>query len=278
MEDPNPRVSGAGFARLRAAGVEVVVGVGEKEARRANEAFVHHLATGRPLVTVKLAVTLDGRVATRTGDSRWVTGPEARALVHRWRAESDAVLVGAGTARADDPQLTARDIGAEGAMETRQPLRVVLDRAGSLPPALRLFSSPAHAPTVAFVGPDAVPGYAGALEAAGGRVISTPLLNDHLDLVFVLEALGAGRALPEGVRTVQSLLVEAGPGLATGLLREDLVDRLFVFVAPKLVGDDGLPAFGAMGIDAMADAPAPVEATWEVAGADVLMRGYLRAV
>ena len=278
MGDPNPTVAGAGFARLREAGVDVVVGVMEREARRLNEAFVHHLATGRPLVTLKLALTLDGRLATHSGDSRWVTGAESRALVHRWRAESDAVVVGAGTAKADDPHLTARDLPSSVEPATvRQPLRVVLDRAGALPPSLHLFASAATS-TVAFVAPGASPVYAGALEAAGGRVIEVPLHDDHLDLGKVLDFLGAGRGLPEGIRDIQSVLVEAGPGLATALLREDLVDRLFAFVAPILVGSDGLAAVGPLDVDAMADALRPTEVTWEIVGADALMRGYLRAM
>ena len=130
-EDPFPEVAGRGLRRLRA---EVTVGVGEREARRLNEAFLRHVATGRPLVSLKWAQTLDGQVATRSGDSRWVSSEASRALVHRWRAEMDAVLVGAGTARADDPRLTVRHV------EGPQPLRVVLDRAGALPPSLQLFS------------------------------------------------------------------------------------------------------------------------------------------
>ncbi len=276
MGDPNPRVSGAGFARLRDAGVDVTIGLCEREAKRLNEAFVHHLATGRPLVVLKLAVTLDGRVATGSGDSRWVTGPVARALVHHWRAESDAVMVGAGTAMADDPLLTARDL-PEGHQAVRQPLRVVLDRAGALPASLNLFSR-ADAPTVAFVCEGSRPEYADALAGSGGQVIAIPTRDGHLDVVAVLETLGGGITLPDGLRRVQTVLVEAGPGLATALLQADLVDRLYAFVAPRLVGADGLPAVGPMHIDSMSDAPAPAESTWEIVGSDALMRGYFRSL
>ena len=136
--DPFSEVAGRGIERMREAGVEVVVGVREREARRLNEAFLTHVRTGRPLVTLKTAATLDGRVATRTGDSRWVTSSESRQLVHRLRAEADAVLVGAGTAAADDPALTVRDVPLQDGQ--RQPLRVVLDRAGDLRPDLQLFA------------------------------------------------------------------------------------------------------------------------------------------
>src|SRR5690606_580289 len=213
----------------------------------------------------------DGRVATATGDSRWISSAESRALVHRWRAELDAVLVGAGTARADDPALTVRHV------EGRQPLRVVLDRAGALPPSLRLFTDAYAARTVAVVGDGVRPGYADALTEAGGRVLGVPERDGHLDLGAVLDRLGAGDGVAGPARPVQSVLVEAGPGLATALLRPDLVDRLFVFVAPKLIGD-GIPAVGDLGLTRMADALTFAESSWEPVGPDLLVRGYLRAV
>jgi diaminohydroxyphosphoribosylaminopyrimidine deaminase/5-amino-6-(5-phosphoribosylamino)uracil reductase len=252
-----------------------MVGVRGHEARRLNEAFARHVATGRPLVTIKLALTLDGRVATRTGDSRWISSPESRAVVHRIRAESDAVLVGAGTARADDPRLTVRDAAPAGG---RQPLRVVLDRSGSLPGVLKLFGVSDAARTVAFVATGGRPSYAESLEAAGGRVVHVDEREGHLDLEAILATLGSGAGLPAGSRRVQSLLVEAGPGLATAFLKADLADRLLAFVAPKMVGDDGIPAVGDLGIDEMANSLQPVESAWEVVGADALLRAYLRPV
>jgi diaminohydroxyphosphoribosylaminopyrimidine deaminase/5-amino-6-(5-phosphoribosylamino)uracil reductase len=275
MEDPNPDVAGSGFQRLRDAGVDVTVGIREHEARRLNEAFVRHVTTGRPLVTVKLALTLDGRVATRTGDSRWITSAESRALVHRLRAESDAVLVGAGTARADDPRLTGRDAPPAGG---RQPLRVVLDRSGTLPGVLKLFGVSDAARTVAFVATGGRPAYAESLEAAGGSVVPINERDGHLDLQAILTTLGSGVGLPAGSRRVQSVMVEAGPGLATAFLKADLADRLLAFVAPKLVGDDGIPAVGDLDIDQMAAALQPAESVWEAVGPDVLLRAYLRAV
>lgn len=274
MEDPFPRVAGRGVRRLREAGVDVAVGVREREARRLNEAFVRHVTTGRPLVTLKTAATLDGQVATASGDSRWVTSPPARALVHRWRAEADAVLVGAGTARADDPALTVRDVPlADG---QRPPLRVALDRAGALPPTLRLFTDGA-APTLAVVAEGAALAYADALRPPHGAVWEAPERDGHLDLGAVLDRLGVGEGLPEGVRPVQSVLVEAGPGLATALLRQDLADRVLWFVAPKVAGA-GTPAVGGLGTERMADALAFVESSWEAVGPDVLLRGFRRGV
>lgn len=269
MVDPFPAVAGSGVARLQAQGVAVRVGVEEAACRRLNEAFVHHLATGRPLVTLKLALTLDGQVATATGDSRWVTGPAARRRVHRWRATLDAVLVGRGTAACDDPALTVRH--APG----RQPVRVVLDRPGTLSPQLQLFTDAWAARTLAVVAAEApTPAYAERLAAAGGRLWRLPLDDGgRLDLDALLRRLGREGA-PDG-RPLQSLLVEAGPGLATALLKQDLADRVFAFVAPRLLGQ-GTPAVGDLGLHRMADALTFAAHRWERVGADVLLRGYRR--
>lgn len=271
LRDPNPRVAGRGLERLRAAGAEVVLGVRAAEAYRLAEAFFHHIMTGRPLVTLKWAQTLDGQVATATGDSRWVSSEPSRARVHAWRAALDAVLVGTGTARTDDPALTVR------LAEGRQPLRIVLDRTGTLPPTLRLFSDAHAARTLAVVAPDARPAYAEALCSAGGAVLRVPTRDGHLDLAALLERLGAGDGLPQGQRPVQSVLVEAGPGLASALLREHLVDRLAAFVAPKLAGA-GTPATANLGVARMAEARTFAAHTWETVGPDLLFQAYVHAV
>ncbi|MGB3544736.1 bifunctional diaminohydroxyphosphoribosylaminopyrimidine deaminase/5-amino-6-(5-phosphoribosylamino)uracil reductase RibD [Rubrivirga sp.] len=269
--DPFPAVAGRGIERMRAAGVDVTVGVGEASSRAMNAAFLTHVATGRPLVTLKTASTLDGQVATSTGDSQWITSPPSRAMVHKWRAETDAVLVGSGTARADDPALTVRDVALEAGQT--QPLRVVLDRTGSLSPSLTLFDG--SAPTLSVVGLEVEPPYRGRLIEAGGTILEVETVDGHLDLGAVLDALGAGAGLPEGVRAVQSVLVEAGPGLATALLRKDLVDRLRWFVAPKLVGR-GTPALGDLEVAKMTDALEGADVSWEPIGPDVLLRASLR--
>jgi diaminohydroxyphosphoribosylaminopyrimidine deaminase/5-amino-6-(5-phosphoribosylamino)uracil reductase len=269
MVDPFPKVAGQGLARLRGHGVDVTVGVLEVACRRFNEAFVHHVQTGRPLVTLKVAQTLDGAIATASGDARWVSGVDARRLTHQWRAELDGVLVGSGTARLDDPALTVRHI------EGRQPLRFVLDREGVLPPHLTLFSDAHRHLATAFVGTAATPAYADALQDAGGRLVRLPQTDDHLDLGALFDWLGR-----EGGRNgtpLQSLLVEAGPRLATALWKQDLVDRYFVFVAPKLVGQ-GVPAVHNLGIEMMVEALTFAEHTWETVGEDLLFRGYRRSV
>lgn len=269
MTDPFPRVAGSGIERLRAHGVEVLAGVLEGVCRRFNEAFVHHVRTGRPLVSLKIAQTLDGHVATRTGDSRWVSGEASRRLVHTWRGELDGVLVARGTAETDDPALTVR------AVEGRQPVRVVLDLKGSLSPDLRLFSDDFAAHTVAIVGEQAHPAYEERLAEVGGRLARIPEREGRLDLGAVLDWLG--REGGRGGLPMQSLLVEAGPGLASALLAEDLVDRLYLFIAPKLTGE-GIPSFRLPGVDRMADALTFVESAWEPVGGDVLFRGYRRKV
>ena len=268
MVDPNPEVAGNGLKRLRKHGVSVIEGVLEQECKRLNEAFSHLIATGRPLVTLKIAQSLDGRVATATGDSQWVSGSSSRALVHRWRSELDAVLVGAGTAVFDDPQLTVRHV------EGRQPYRIFLDRQGRLPESLTAFTDDFAAWTWVVVSEKARPVYESGLVARGGRVMRVSEQEGHLDLGKVLSLLGEGTstALP-----VQSILVEAGPGLATALLSQDLVDRLYVFVAPKLVGE-GIPSVADLGIHFMKNALQFSGTEWYQVGEDLLFKGYFRKV
>ncbi len=265
MEDPDPRVAGRGLARLREAGVEVTVGVLEEEAKRLNEAFLRHITTGRPLVTLKIAQSLDGKVAAPNGSPITITSLESRRFVHCWRSELDAVMIGSGTAMADDPQLSVRHV------EGRQPVRVVLDRKGKLPPSLRLFSDEHASKTVAVVGERAMPSYEEELTSSGGRVIRTSEREGHLVLADVLQFLGRGVELE---RSIQSVLVEAGPGLGSALLRQDLVDRLFVFTAPWILGN-GTPAFEALILE---DSLSFSDVRWENVGRDMLFRGYRRAV
>jgi diaminohydroxyphosphoribosylaminopyrimidine deaminase/5-amino-6-(5-phosphoribosylamino)uracil reductase len=288
MADPHPAAAG-GIRRLREAGVAVRTGVLGAACRRQNEAFAHHVRTGRPLVTLKQAQTLGGQVATATGDSRWITAKPARRRVHRWRNEADAVLVAAGTAAADDPRLTVRDPepldeeapAADRTAAAHQPRRVVLDRTGRLSATLNLFSDAHAARTTAVVGEArSLPSYAEALRDAGGRLQRAPERAGHLDLNVLLERLGSPSE--ENVPLVQSLFVEAGPGLATALIRQDLVDRYFLFVAPKLLGT-GTPAIGALGEEAapherIASARTFAEHSWETVGPDVLFKGFRREV
>ena len=269
--DSYPEVAGRGIERMRAHGVDVTVGVEEAACTRLNEAFFHQVETGRPLLTLKIAQTLDGRIATTTGHSQWISGTEARTKVHQWRADLDGVLVGRGTASADDPRLTVRHVDGP------QPCRIVLDRTGMLSPELQLFTDDYATSTIAVIGAErAAPPYAEALTARGGQVVRIPETpNEHLDLHALLAHLGA----PDGPteRPLQSLLVEAGPGLATALFRQDLVDRFFCFVAPKVVGT-GMPSVRDLGIRRMDEARTFADQRWTTVGDDLLFQGYVRAV
>lgn len=268
MVDPHPAVQGRGIQRLRDYGIELSVGVLNQACKRLNEAFSHHIRSARPLVTLKLAQTLDGRIATTSGDSRWVSGKPARTRVHAWRAQVDAVLIGSGTALADNPALTVRHV------KGRQPHRIVLDREGLLPENLHLFSDAHAAITIAVVAEDVDPPYRSSLIAAGGHIIKIPVQHHHLDLHTLLDVLGRKDARTP---TIQSILVEAGPRLATALFEQDLVDRYFLFIAPKLIGD-GMPALKGLSIDKMTDALTFPESTWEQIGDDLLFQGYRRTV
>ena len=265
--DPFPAVAGRGIDRLRENGVEVTTGVLENECRRFNEAFIRHVQTGKPLVLLKLAQTLDSKVSGESGEPRWISGEASRRLVHHLRATMDGVLVGTETARLDDPALTVRHV------EGRNPVRVVLDRTGRLQEDLKLFSDENAARTIVVTSEDVQPGYEDQLVRRGGRVVRVPQDHGMLDLEAVLEVLGREGGW-EG-RPVQSLLVEGGPALATSLLRSDLVDRLYLFIAPRLLGS-GHAAFGFLGPREMSETLGFVEHHWQAVGEDILFRGYLR--
>lgn len=265
--DPFPAVSGRGLKRLRDRGVEVTEGVLEQECRRFNEAFIHHVDTGCPLVVLKMAQTLDGRIARPNGESRWISGEASRGLVHHWRSTMDGVMVGTGTAAADDPALTVRHV------EGRQPVRVVLDRQGRLPSGLKLFSDESVSSTIVFTGRDVHLDYEKSLRDKGGRVFRMEAGTNGFDLHGVMTRLGEEGAA-DG-KPLQSLLVEGGSQLAAALFQADLVDRLYLFVAPKIFGDGPLAIDGPAVVDSE---DAFVERTWEVIGEDVLFKGFRRSL
>lgn len=227
MRDPNPIVDGRGFARLRAAGIEVREGVLREEAERLNEAFAKHVRTGLPFVTWKMAASLDGKVASRDGTSRWITSEAARADVHRLRAASDAIVVGAGTALADDPSLTVRMPGYRG----RPPLRVLVDARGRVPAAGDLFTD--EAPTLVATTPLAAEERRDEWAAAGAEVLVYEAEAERVPVARLLEDLGK--------RGVQAVLLEGGPTLAWSALEEGVVDRVIVYLAPKLIGGTEAP-------------------------------------
>lgn len=235
MRDPDPRVDGRGFARLRQAGIEVLEGVLEPEARRFQAGFIRRVSEGLPLVTLKLATTLDGRIATAQGESRWITGPAARRAVHAARAAHDVVLVGSGTVLADDPELTVRGLGLP------SPARVVFDARLRTPLGSRLVAGARDVPTWIVTGPGHRPDALAPYIAAGIEIITVPARAPRA----ALQALAQ--------RGVTRVFCEGGAGLAAGLLREGLVQRLLWFQAGGVLGAEGLPGVGPLALTKLAD-------------------------
>ena len=241
--DPAPHVAGGGLRALRRAGLDVQVGVLEAECREQHRGFLSRIERGRPFVTLKLAASLDGRIATAAGASRWITGASARAFVHRLRAQMDAVLVGSTTVLADDPELTAR----RGASVVHRPVRVVVDSTLRVGPDARIYREHPERSWV-LCSRTAPERRRRALAARGVRLLALgPTRSGRPSLRAALARLGA-----EGVGTV---LVEGGGELAGALLREGLVDELLWIAAPLLLGADGRPAVGPLGIQELATAP-----------------------
>jgi diaminohydroxyphosphoribosylaminopyrimidine deaminase/5-amino-6-(5-phosphoribosylamino)uracil reductase len=237
--DPNPEVRGGGAGRLRRAGLEVVGGIERAACEELIAGFTSLVRRGRPLVTLKLAATLDGRIATRSGDSRWISGPASRRLVHLWRDEMDAVMVGIGTVLADDPQLTCRRRGG------RDPLRVIVDSRLRIPLSAVVLTKEAAPATV--IGTVISTGRKlAALRARGATVLSLPGRGGRVSLRRLLEALGE--------RGIASVLLEGGATLAAAAVREQVVDRLALFLAPRLIGGDGQPMLASLGVRRLADA------------------------
>ena len=258
LRDPDSRVDGGGIARLRAAGIEVVEGVGTQAASDLQRGFLTRLAHGRPMVTLKLALTLDGRIATASGESRWITGPAARAHVHAERARHDAILVGAGTARADDPRLTVRGMG-----DAPQPVRIVLSRHLDLPVDGALLGP--GGPVWLLHGEDAPAAPREAFAAVGARLIvcsTTP--EGRIDVKNALQVLGR--------KGLTRLYCEGGGTLAASLLAAGLVDRLDAYSAGVAIGAEGRPGLGAMSLDALARAPRLALSDVRRLGHDILHR------
>jgi diaminohydroxyphosphoribosylaminopyrimidine deaminase/5-amino-6-(5-phosphoribosylamino)uracil reductase len=259
LTDPDPRVAGRGHARLRAASVEVTEGVMATEAREANAGFLKRVERGLPLVTLKLATTLDGRIATASGESRWITDEMSRRAVHALRLSHDAVMVGSGTALADDPDLTVRDLGAQA-----QPVRVVLDSGLRFGAQSRLGRSARQGPVWVLHGPKADAQAADAWRAAGADLIPVAAAGDHLDLTAALKSLA--------YRGLTRVFCEGGGGLAAALVKAGLVDELVLFSAGKLIGAEGSAGLGALALGALADAPRLRLRRLEQIGTDVLTR------
>jgi len=257
--DPDVRVAGRGLKRLREAGVEVTEGVLAEAAEEVNAGFLLRVREGRPLVILKLATTLDGRIATSAGESHWITGEAARAHSHLLRASHDAVMVGGGTALADDPRLDVRLPG----LEDRAPLRVVLDGRLQLPASHDLAARAGSQPTLLFTRTGQLPDRRRALVDEGVEVLEVEMEGeDLLPVADVLQALGQ--------RGVTRLLVEGGGRLAASLFRAQLVDRLVWFHAPGVIGGDGVPAVAGFGLESLAERPRFQRRSIAPVGADIV--------
>lgn len=257
--DPAPHTTGRGVDSLRSAGIPVTVDDGPDEARLLIEAFAKHVATGLPFVTAKFAMSLDGKIATRSGDSRWISNETSRREAHRLRAKSDAVMVGVGTALADDPRLTIRDVplGARA-----QPLRVVADSAGRLPAGAAMLAEEGRT-LVAVASEEA----ARRAKALGAEAIVEPGADGRVDLPRLIAELGA--------RDVMSLLVEGGATLHGALFAGGLVDKVVAFVAPVVIGGAGaLGPVGGAGAERIADALRLASVTYADMDGDLMIVGY----
>ncbi len=257
MVDPNPLVAGGGIARLRAAGIEVLVGVEEEACRQLNEAFVHRILYKRPLGILKYAMTLDGKIATTSGHSAWVTSQEARSEVHLVRAACDAIIVGGNTVRQDNPYLTSHQVGAH------NPLRVVMSRHLNLPTSAHLWQT-ADAPTLVLTQKGANPGFQELLLKQGVEVVELASLTPDKAMAYLYE------------RGFCSVLWECGGTLAASAIAQGAVQKVLAFIAPKIIGGSIAPTpVGDLGFTTMTEALSLERVRWRVVGSDCLVEGYL---
>lgn len=266
MKDPNPAVNGKGILHLRNKGIDVEIGLLKEEAEKLNEFFIHHQSFGRPFITLKIAQTADGFLAAADGESKWITGKKARTLVHKWRAEYDAILVGRTTAMVDNPSLTVRHVAG------RQPQRIVIDGPYELPKELNLFSDKFEEKTTIITwnkeasATDADP----MLKVMQqnyfrGEVLQVSKVDGHVDLRQTFKLLAE--------KGISSILVEGGQQLSSALIRQGLVDKLELFIAPKVLGA-GTRSLIDIGINKMNEIAELKDATWTQVGDDILLTGY----
>ena len=262
LRDPHPLVNGHGIAALRGAGIEVVEGVLSGEAGFMNEIFLTAVSTGRPFVHLKLAVSLDGRIASRTGDARWISGELSRIAAHRLRRRLSSILVGVGTVVADDPRLDVRHVPG------RSPVPIVLDPAGRIPLEARLVDPQRPLIVATATMP---PEKEAQLVARGARIWRLPSAENRLDLPTLLDRLAA--------ESIDSVLVEGGGETAASFLEADLVDRVTLFIAPILIGGkNAVPAIGGIGSERIADAWRLRDVRHETSGEDLMITGRLKPV
>ncbi|NLV76959.1 MAG: bifunctional diaminohydroxyphosphoribosylaminopyrimidine deaminase/5-amino-6-(5-phosphoribosylamino)uracil reductase RibD [Tissierellia bacterium] len=263
MEDPNPIVSGKGIQILKENGLEVKIGVLKKEAEKLNEIFIKYISTGKPFVILKAGMSLDGKIATYTGDSRWITGKRAREYVHILRQRVSAILVGVNTVIVDDPMLNTRLNN----IECKDPIRIILDSHGRTPLKSNVLNTnPSN--TIVAVTNNALEKNIKAIEKIGAEVMITPVKDGKVDLQFLMEKLGE--------RKIDSLLIEGGGEINFSFLKEKLVDKVIFFIAPKIIGGETskTPVEG-KGVEYLKDAIDLKDITMCKIGDDIMVEGYL---
>ena len=264
MADPNPKVAGGGSEYLKQKGLDVTTGVCEQQARRQNEFFAKYITTGRPFVIAKCAATLDGRIATRTGDSKWVTGETARRHVHHIRHAVDAIMVGINTVKMDNPSLTARLDDRP----VKDPIRVILDTRLSINTDATVLQQNSDADTILVAGQGVEPARKAELEKAGARILEIALKNRRIDLAALMQQLGA--------MGISSLLVEGGSSVLASAFQSGIVDKVQFFYAPKVLGgDDGIPICSGTGPELMSQSVPIKDISVSRFDDDILIEGYV---
>lgn len=268
VRDPNPDVKGDGAGFLRSKGVEVIFGICEREAKRQNEVFLKYIKTKRPFVTVKCASTLDGKIATKTGDSKWVTGEEARQFVHRLRHFTDAIMVGIDTVKRDDPKLTTRLDGITG----RNPARIILDSRLSISEDAIVLQQNSGSDTIIIVTDSALDAALlrkkAKFEEKGIKIIESPAKRNLIDLDFLMGRLGS--------IGITSLLVEGGSRVIASAFSAGIVDKIFFFFAPRILGGDGVTICSGPGPALMSDSIPVKDVNIQRFGDDIMIEGYIR--
>jgi len=263
--DPNPQVAGGGAEYLRGKGIRVDVGILEERCLRLNEPFIKHVTTGLPLVIAKMAASLDGKIATHLGDSHWISNERSRRFVHKIRHGVDAILVGVGTVVVDNPKLTTRLSGRKGS----NPLRIVLDTHLRIPLDSLVVSETREAPTIIATGPKPYKKRREALEGKGVEVLSLPLVRGRVSLPELLKHLGK--------RDITSLLVEGGAEVHGSFFYDNLVDKVYLFFAPKIIGGNrAVPMVGGMGIGSVAEALSLSNLRLRRLDDDIMVEGYVK--
>ncbi len=267
MLDANPLVSGRGKDELEREGIKVYLGEHEEEAKEVNEAYTKFITTGIPFVTAKFAISLDGKIATKSGDSKWISGDEARKYVHNLRYTSDAIMAGVNTVLVDDPHLTARSCGGRGGTARKQPLRVIVDGKGRTPLTAQLFSEPGK--TLLALGKFVTPEEKAAFAQVSAELLELPSEGGRVDLGELLKALGE--------REITSVLVEGGGILLGSLFDGRLVDKVIVFIAPIIIGGkEAKTVVSGKGVDKVVDSLKLRHVSLEKLGEDLMVSGYVK--